>query len=130
MDISVMDGCYYTKEHEWVKIEGTKAKVGISDYAQQKLGDITFVEPVEIGRELKQFEYLTGIESVKAASDIFCPLSGKITAFNGALEDAPEAVNKSPYEEGWIAEIVFADPAEVKNLMDAKRYKEYAAGLE
>ena len=130
MDTTVRDGYYYSKEHEWVKIEGKKAKIGISDYAQHKLGDITFVEPAEIGKEVKQFDYLTGIESVKAASDIFSPLSGKVTAFNNALEDAPEAVNKSPYDQGWIAEIAVADPGEVKNLMDAKKYKEYAGGLE
>ncbi len=130
MDILVLDGYYYTKEHEWVKIDGVKAKIGITDYAQQKLGDITFVEPVDIGKELKQFDHLTGIESVKAASDIFTPMSGKITSFNGSLDQAPEAVNKSPYDLGWIAEIVVADPGEIKNLMDAKKYKEYASGLE
>ncbi|OHD67362.1 MAG: glycine cleavage system protein H [Spirochaetes bacterium RBG_16_49_21] len=130
MDISVQEGYYYTNEHEWAKIEGGTARIGITDYAQQKLGDITYVEPPEIGKEVEQFEFLTGIESVKAASDIYAPLSGRITAFNDALEQSPELINKSPYEDGWIVEIELSDPKEVKNLMSVKAYKEYAGGLE
>ncbi|MBP7736768.1 MAG: glycine cleavage system protein GcvH [Spirochaetes bacterium] len=130
MDITVLEGYFYTKEHEWVRIEGNRAKIGISDYAQQKLGDITFIDPPQAGKKVKQFDFLTGIESVKAASDIYSPLSGTITACNEALDDAPELVNKSCYTEGWIAEIEVADPSETKNLMDAAAYKQYAAGLE
>jgi len=130
MDINVLEGYYYSKEHEWVKIEGSKAKIGISDYAQQKLGDITYIDPTEPGKKVKQFEFLTGIESVKAASDVYAPLSGTITASNVALDDAPELVNKSCYGDGWIAEIEVADPGETKNLMDAAAYKKYTAGLE
>jgi glycine cleavage system H protein len=130
MKISVLDGYYYTNEHEWVKINGGTARVGITDYAQQKLGDITYVEPAEIDKELKQFEFLTGIESVKAASDIYAPLSGTITVFNDELEQSPELVNKSPYDDGWIAEMEIKDPSEVENLMNAKSYKEYVSGLE
>jgi glycine cleavage system H protein len=130
MDISVQEGCYYSNEHEWAKVQGGTARIGITDYAQQKLGDITYVEPPEIGKEVAQFELLTGIESVKAASDIYAPLSGKITAFNDSLEQSPETINKSPYEDGWIVEIELSDPKEVKNLMNAKAYREYAAGLE
>ncbi len=130
MEISVPDGYLFTKEHEWAKIEGKKAKVGITDYAQQKLGDITFVEPTEVGKEVKQFGFLTGIESVKAASDIYAPLSGRIDAFNDALEGAPELVNSSCYEGGWIAEIELSDPDESKGLMDAAAYRAYAKGLE
>ena len=130
MDINVLEGYYYSKEHEWVKIEGSKAKISISDYAQQKLGDITYIDPTEPGKKVKQFEFLTGIESVKAASDVYAPLSGTITAFNVALDDAPELVNKSCYGDGWIAEIEVADPGETKNLMDAAAYKKYTAGLE
>ncbi len=130
MDTSVLEGYFYTKEHEWVKIEGKKAKIGISDYAQHKLGDITFVDPPEKGKKVKQFDFLTGIESVKAASDIFTPLSGTISAFNEALDQAPELVNKSCYTEGWIAEIEVDDPGETKNLMDAAAYKKFTAGLE
>lgn len=130
MESTVFDGYYYSEEHEWVSISGTRARVGISDYAQQKLGDITFVDQPEIGKKVKQFDFLTGIESVKAASDIFAPLSGTIIAFNDALDQAPELVNKSCYTEGWIAEIEIADPGETKNLMDAAAYKKYTAGLE
>jgi glycine cleavage system H protein len=130
MDITVLEGYYYTKEHEWVRIEGNRAKIGISDYAQQKLGDITFIDPPQTGKKVKQFDFLTGIESVKAASDIYSPLSGTITAFNEALDDAPELVNKSCYTEGWIAEIEVSDPSETGNLMDAAAYKQYTAGLE
>ena len=130
MEITVPDGYFFTKEHEWARIEGKKAKIGITDYAQQKLGDITYVEPTEAGKEVKQFGFLTGIESVKAASDIFAPLSGRISAFNGALEGAPELVNSSCYDGGWIAEIELSDPGETKELMDAAAYRAYAAGLE
>lgn len=130
MKITVLDGYFYTKEHEWAKIEGNRARVGISDYAQQKLGDITYIDPTPIGKTVKQFDFLTGVESVKAASDIYAPLSGKITAFNDSLDEAPEMVNKSCYEDGWIAEIELSDPAETKNLMNAAQYREYAGGLE
>lgn len=130
MNITVQDGYFYTKEHEWAKIEGARARVGISDYAQQKLGDITYVDPAQVGKPVKQFDFLTGIESVKAASDIYAPLSGKITAFNNSLDDAPELINQSCYTDGWIAEIELADPSETKNLMTAAQYREYAGGLE
>ncbi|OHD65454.1 MAG: glycine cleavage system protein H [Spirochaetes bacterium RBG_13_51_14] len=130
MDITVLDEYFYTEEHEWAKIEGKRAKIGISDYAQQKLGDITYVEPAEIGKGVKQFEFLTGIESVKAASDIYAPLSGTIVSFNDSLNQAPELVNRSCYGEGWIVEIELSDPGESKNLMDAAGYREYAGGLE
>jgi len=128
--MNIKEGYFYTKEHEWVKIEGNKAKVGISDYAQHKLGDITYVDKPVKGKIVKQFEILCGIESVKAASDIFAPLSGKVEAFNSALENAPELVNKSPYEQGWIAEISIKDASETKNLMDSKAYAAFVAGLE
>jgi glycine cleavage system H protein len=128
--MNVKDGYYYTKEHEWVLINGNKAKVGITDYAQHKLGDVTFVDKPQIGKIVKQFEVLTGIESVKAASDIFAPVSGKVIAFNSALENTPELVNKSPYEDGYIAEIEISDAFEVKNLMNAQDYKKYLEGLE
>ena len=130
MDIKVADGYLYTKEHEWAKIDGTKAKIGISDFAQHKLGDITYVELPEAGKKLKQSEVMSGIESVKAATDIYAPLSGKVTAVNNDLENAPELINQSPYENGWIAEIEISDLGETKKLMDSKAYKIYADGLE
>lgn len=128
--MNVKDGYFYSKEHEWVKIEGNKAKVGISDYAQHKLGDITYVDLPAVGKSVKQLEVLTGIESVKAASDIYSPMTGKVTAVNSALENAPELVNKSAYEEGWIAELEITNPSETSNLMDSAAYKTYLSGLE
>jgi glycine cleavage system H protein len=130
MNITVLDGYFFTKEHEWAKIEGKKARIGISDYAQQKLGDITYVDAPQIGKAVTQFDFLTGIESVKAASDIYAPLSGNITAFNDSLDEAPELVNQSCYTDGWIVEIELSDPGETKNLMNAAQYREYAGGLE
>jgi len=130
MEISVVKEYFYTKEHEWVKVKGKKAKIGITDYAQQKLGDITYVEPPELDKEVKQFEFLTGIESVKAATDIFSPMSGRVIAVNEKLEDAPELINQSPYEKGWIAEIELSNSDETKNLMNDSAYKKYAGGLE
>jgi glycine cleavage system H protein len=128
--MEIKEGYFYSKEHEWVKIEGTSAKVGISDYAQHKLGDITYVDLPKTGKEVKQFAILTGIESVKAASDIYSPMTGKVTAINSALENAPELVNKSPFEEGWIAQLAITNPAETANLMDTAAYKAYLDSLE
>ncbi|MCE5300040.1 MAG: glycine cleavage system protein GcvH [Spirochaetia bacterium] len=128
--MGVPAGYFFTREHEWVKIDGNRAKVGISDYAQHKLGDITFVDLPTAGKQVKQFEVLTGIESVKAASDIYAPVSGKVTAVNSALESAPEAVNKDPYNSGWMVELEITNTAETANLMDSAAYDAYVAGLE
>ncbi len=130
MNIRVSEGLFYTKEHEWTKIEGNRAKVGISDYAQQKLGDITFVELPKEGKEVSQFDYLTGIESVKAATDIYAPLTGKVIAVNEELEESPELLNKFPYEDGWIVELEITNPEETKDLMEAGPYKKYAIELD
>ncbi|MBL7071021.1 MAG: glycine cleavage system protein GcvH [Candidatus Omnitrophica bacterium] len=127
--MNIPDDLLYTKEHEWVLIEGNKGKVGISDFAQSQLGDVTYVEVPEVGREVKQSEGLATIDSVKAASDIYAPMSGKVTEVNGSLESAPEAVNKSPYAEGWIAVIEIKDESEKNNLMDSKKYAEYVKTL-
>ena len=128
--MEIKEGYFYSKEHEWVKIDGASAKVGISEYAQHKLGDITYVDLPKTGKEVKQFDILTGIESVKAASDIYSPMTGKVIAINSALESAPELVNKSPFEEGWIAQLAITNPAETTNLMDAAAYKTYLDSLE
>lgn len=128
--MQVKEGLFYTKEHEWIKIEGTSATVGISDYAQHKLGDITYVEPASAGKQVKAGDVLTGIESVKAASDIYAPLEGKIAQANAALEAAPELVNKSPYEDGWIAKLQLTGAASTAGLMNAAAYGEYIKGLE
>lgn len=121
---------YFTKEHEWVKIDGGTATVGISEHAAHELGDITFVELPQVGKSVKQFDTLAGIESVKAASDIYAPVSGKVSAVNGKLEDTPELVNESAEEAGWICRMEGFDAAELGALMDAATYAEYLKGLE
>ena len=125
-----MTETFYTKEHEWVKIKEGVASVGITDYAAHQLGDVTFVELPQKGRSVKQFEVLCAIESVKAASDIYAPLSGKVTLVNEALNDAPEIVNESAEDGGWMVLIEPADLSEVKNLMDRQAYDDYLRGLE
>ena len=120
---------YFSKEHEWVKVEGGVGTVGISDHAAHELGDITFVELPAVGAVVKQFGILGSIESVKAASDIFAPLSGKVVKVNDALELAPEAVNESAESAGWMAEIEIADEAELKNLMTQEQYDDYLKTL-
>lgn len=120
---------FYTKEHEWVRIEGSTASVGITDYAAHQLGDITFVELPPVGKTVKQFEVLCGIESVKTASDIYAPLSGKVVAVNAALNDTPEVVNESPEEAAWMVKLEISDPSESAKLMDRDAYLEYLKGL-
>ncbi len=125
-----MSETYYTKEHEWVKIKEGVASVGITEYAAHQLGDVTFVELPQVGKSVKQFDVLCAIESVKAASDIYAPLSGKVTQVNEALNDAPEIVNESAEDAGWMALMEPADLAEVKNLMSRAAYDDYLRGLE
>lgn len=124
-----MADMYFTKEHEWIKVAGATGKVGISEHAAHELGDITFVELPKIGKTVKQFEVLAAIESVKAASDIFSPLSGKVTAVNNDLDATPEIVNESAEEKAWMVEIEIADSAELKNLMTQDQYNEYLKTL-
>ena len=121
---------YFTKEHEWVKIKEGVAAVGISDFAAHQLGDVTFVELPSVGTSVKQFEQFAAIESVKAASDIYAPLSGKIIKVNEALEDAPEIVNESPEDAAWIAWVEPSNLDEVNNLMTQAQYEEFLRGLE
>lgn len=120
----------YSKEHEWVRISGDEAVVGITDYAQQELGDITFVELPETGSKVQQMEVFATIESVKAASDVFGPLSGEVTEVNEALSDKPELINESPYEKGWICKLKVSDQGETDKLMSADEYDEFVKGLE
>jgi len=119
----------YTKEHEWVDIQGLKARIGITHYAQEQLGSITFVELPAAGKKVKQFGPLCSVESVKAATDVYSPVSGTVSAANKVLDASPEKVNASPYGDGWIAEIDMGDPAEKANLMDAAAYAKYVEGL-
>ena len=117
----------YAKSHEWVKIEpdGT-ATVGITDHAQSSLGDITYVQLPKLGAELKAGDVFGALESVKAASDLYAPVGGKVSAVNEALDRAPEMLNRQPYKDGWIFRMKCADPAEASRLLDAEAYAEVA----
>ena len=112
----------YTKDHEWVRVEGDEATVGITEYAAGQLGDIVFVELPEIGRDLAQFGAFGVVESVKAVSDLFAPLTGEVTAANEALAGSPELVNSDPYGEGWMVRLRLASPDEVGELLDPTAY--------
>lgn len=116
---------FYTKDHEWIKIEGNTGTMGISAFAAEQLGDITFIELPKVGKTVKQGEVLCGIESVKAASDIYAPLSGKIIEVNTTLENAPEIINQSPEKDGWIAKIEISSPQEKNTLKTPAQYQEY-----
>lgn len=113
----------YTKEHEWVKVEGEQVKIGITDFAQSELGDIVFVELPEVGEEIKKDEPFGNVESVKTVSELFAPVSGEVVEINEALEDAPEQVNDSPYDEGWMIIVKPANPKEVDELLTAEQYQ-------
>ncbi len=129
MDYKVDAQVRYAKTHEWVRIEGAEAVIGISDYAQNKLSDIVFVEVPELGKELKAGAPCMVIESVKAAEEVFAPVSGSVTARNEALEKKPEVVNTDPFGEGWLVRVKLSAPAEVSGLMDAAAYTAYLATL-
>ena len=128
--MNVPDGLFYTKDHEWIKIEDGLGTIGITDYAQDALGDITFVELPEIGTEIKQFETFASVESVKAVSDLYAPMSGKVIKINQKLSTSPELINKSPYDEGWLVVIEIYDKSEREKLMRSKDYQKYLEGLE
>jgi glycine cleavage system H protein len=125
----IPDDLFYTKDHEWAKIEGATAIMGITDFAQSALGDITFIDVPKPGTSVKQSAWCATVESVKAASDVYAPLSGEIIKANVELASHPELVNKSPYELGWFAQIKIADAAEKTKLMTAAQYKDYLQGL-
>jgi glycine cleavage system H protein len=120
---------YFTKEHEWVKVKEGIGAVGISEHAAHELGDITFVELPKMGAAVNQFGVLGSIESVKAASDIFAPVSGKVIKVNEALEVAPEIVNESAEDAGWMAWVEIDDESELKNLMTQEQYDNYLKSL-
>ena len=113
----------YTKDHEWIKIDGNTALVGITDFAQSELGDIVFIEVETIGEDLNKNEVFGTVEAVKTVSDLFIPVSGKVLEFNSALEDNPELVNESPYEEGWIVKMEISNLDEISDLLDSNAYK-------
>ncbi|MDN5347160.1 MAG: glycine cleavage system protein [Clostridia bacterium] len=113
----------YSKEHQWIRVEGNRGKVGITDYAQSSLGDIIFVELPQEGDELKKDDALGIVESAKSSSDVYCPVSGKVIAVNEELLDSPQLINEDPYGRGWMIEIELSDPSELDDLMEAAEYR-------
>lgn len=120
---------YFTDEHEWIDVEGDTATVGITDYAQGQLGDIVFVELPESGAQVAKGKDAAVVESVKAASDVYAPITGEVTEANSALEDDPALVNSSPEDEGWFFKLTISDKSELEGLMDAAAYKSFCDSL-
>ena len=120
---------YFTEDHEWIEIDGDVATVGITEYAQEQLGDIVFVEVPDEGRELSKGDEAAVVESVKAASDVYSPVGGTVLEGNPALEDDPALVNTAPETDGWFFKLTIADEGELEDLMTEAKYKEYVAGL-
>lgn len=120
--MNIIEGIKYSKDHEWVKVEGEKAYIGISDFAQENLGDIVYVELPEVGVQINKGDVLSVVESVKAASDIYSPISGKVVEVNEGLNDDTEQINKDPYNS-WIAVLEFKNADETEDLLDAQAYK-------
>ncbi len=121
---ATLKGLRYSKEHEWVKVEGDKVRIGISDFAQEELGDIVFVELPEVGDTITADEPFGSVESVKTVSELYAPISGTVVEVNGDLDDNPEYVNESPYEKAWMVVIEPEDASEIENLMTAEQYEE------
>ena len=121
----IVNGLYYTKEHEWIKVTGSVGTVGITDHAQELLGEVTFVELPPVGKTVKAGDMVSAVERSKAASDVYAPLAGTVAEVNAALETSPELINDSCYDEGWICKLNVNDPADVSSLMDAQQYKTY-----
>lgn len=117
----------YTKDHEWIKLDGNVATIGITDYAQRELGDIVYVEVETIGKSLKAGEVFGTVEAVKTVSDLFLPVDGTVTELNAALANSPESVNSDPYGEGWMVKMTVNNPADVEGLMDATAYETQVA---
>ena len=124
----IIEGLFYTKEHEWAKIDGDTVTVGITHYAQEMLGEITFVELPEIGKEIEQKGELAVVESSKAASDVYSPVTGTVTQVNTLLESTPEQINEDCYKAGWICIMKITDKSTTNNLMDSKQYEGYLKG--
>ena len=125
-----MAGKKYTEDHEWIEIDGDIGTVGISDYAQEQLGDVVFVELPDVGTAVNQSDQIAVVESVKAASEVYSPVSGEVTEINEALVDAPETINESAEEDGWFFKLRLSDDGELEDLMDEKAYKEFVQELD
>ena len=122
-------GLLYTKDHEWVSIEGTVATIGITDYAQEQLGELVFVELPAVDKQVRAHDEVAIVESSKAASDVYSPVTGKVIEVNHELESRPELINEDCYKSGWIAKLQLTDPKSHEDLMDSKQYDEYVEGL-
>ena len=127
-ELNLPNDVKYAEDHEWLKVDGDTARIGISDYAQDQLGDIVFVELPEVGDSFAKGDEFGTLESVKAVSELYMPVGGEVTAVNAALEDAPELVNNDPYGDGWMIVIKIADPSEAEALMDQGAYLEALKG--
>ena len=128
LDMNIPTNLKYTKDHEWVSVDGDIATIGITDFAQGELGDIVYIEIETLDEELEAEAVFGTVEAVKTVSDLFMPLSGTIIAFNEDLEDAPETVNEDAYGSGWMIKIKLSDTAEIQNLLDAESYKSLVTG--
>jgi glycine cleavage system H protein len=127
----VPDGLFYTKEHEWTRVSGGTARVGITDYAAKTLNDIVYLTLPSLGKEVKQFSSFGTVESIKAVSELYAPLSGTITSINQELANHPELINKAPYEEGWIIELKYSKLGEEqKALLSPSQYEEFLKSLD
>ena len=122
--MNIPDNLKYTKDHEWVRVEGDEAYVGITDFAQRELGDIVYVEVETIDEEIEEGEVFGTVEAVKTVSDLFMPIGGTVLEFNESLEDSPESVNEDPYDKGWMIKLKLSEPSAVDNLLSAEAYKE------
>jgi glycine cleavage system H protein len=128
-EYKILDELYYTKEHIWVKIENDVATIGITDYAQSQLGDVVFIELPEVGREVESGEVIATVESIKAVSEIYSPLTGKIISINEDLANEPSLLNSDPYGDGWICDIQMKDLTEIEDLMTADDYRAYLEAI-
>ena len=122
--MNIPEGLKYTKDHEWIKVTGNKATVGITDFAQGELGDIVYIDISSVGQEVKEHEGFGTVEAVKTVSDLFMPVSGKVLEVNKDLDSAPEKVNSDPYGEGWMIKMELKNPADANNLLSAAQYTE------
>ncbi|MBN2729058.1 MAG: glycine cleavage system protein GcvH [Bacteroidales bacterium] len=121
--MKIPDDLKYTQDHEWIRVDGEFAFVGITDFAQSELGDVVFVEVETVGEEIEKEDAFGTIEAVKTVSDMFMPVGGEIVEFNEKLQDAPDLINQDPYGDGWVIKVKMSDPSEINDLMDAETYK-------
>jgi glycine cleavage system H protein len=122
---NIPDDLHYSKDHEWVRVDGNVAVVGITDYAQDSLGDVVYVELPKVGEKFAANESFGSVESVKAVSEVFCPVSGEIVGVNDSLNDAPEKVNQDPYGEGWMIRVAMSNSGEVDSMLTAAEYEDF-----